>query len=98
MRSVPSWKLEGFLERLDAWIEREAPSSDLVSVVYAWVMSRYEDPYQGMRRETGFPNLWYGAIPSTNTKEGTVVVCSHWIEESTKTVRCDSFATLSLPL
>jgi hypothetical protein len=92
------WKLEGFLDRLDAWAERESPEGDLQLIVTAWIMNRYEDPYQGMRREKGFENLWFGAVPNTLHKSSAVVVCSYWIEESIRTVRCDSFATLNLPL
>jgi hypothetical protein len=91
------WKLEGFLDRLDVWAERESASDDLKLLVTAWVMSRHDNPYQGMRRERGFPNLWFGPVPQTEVG-GTVVVCAYWIEESTGTVRCDSFATLNLPL
>ncbi|MEN3360299.1 MAG: hypothetical protein V7637_4281, partial [Mycobacteriales bacterium] len=29
---------------------------------------------------------------------GKIVACAYWIEESTRVVRCDSFATLRLPL
>ena len=92
------WQLEGFLDRLDAWIELEAPTDDVRLLVTAWIMTRYADPYQGVRRETGFPNLWYGAIPDTEDGNGSIVACAYWIEESNRTVRCDSFATLSLPL
>ncbi|HEU0129656.1 MAG TPA: hypothetical protein VFQ85_01530 [Mycobacteriales bacterium] len=50
-----------------------------------------------MRREPGFPNLWYGPVPGTDDGE-TVVQCAYWILEAARTVRCDSFATLSRPL
>lgn len=98
VNEVRPWRLEGFLDRLDAWAEREAPSDDLRLVVTAWVMTRYDDPYKGVRREKGFPNLWFGAVPNTDDHGSTVVACSYWIEESSRTVRCDSFATLGLPL
>jgi hypothetical protein len=97
-RAIPAWSLEGFLDTLDAWAERESPTDDLRMVVTAWVLSRYDDPYQGVRRENGFPNLWYGPVPNSGDGAGRVVVCSYWIMESSRTVRCDSFATLSLPL
>jgi hypothetical protein len=61
-------------------------------------MTRYDDPYQGVRREKGFPNLWFGAIPDSADGDGNVVACAYWIAESNRVVRCDSFATLSLPL
>ncbi|HVQ96220.1 MAG TPA: hypothetical protein VMU51_34700 [Mycobacteriales bacterium] len=96
--SPPDWQLEGFLDRLDAWIERESPNDDLCLLVTAWIMTRYGDPYQGVRRESGFPNLWFGAVPDTEDGSGNIVVCAYWIEESNRVVRCDSFATLGLPL
>jgi hypothetical protein len=97
-KGPPSWTLVGFLDRLDAWVERESPAEDLRLIVTAWVMTRYDDPYQGVRRESGFPNLWFGAVPNTDDGSGNVVACAYWIEESSRTVRCDSFATLGLPL
>jgi hypothetical protein len=90
------WKLVGFLECLDAWAEREKPSDDLRVIVTAWIMTRYDDPYQGVRREHRYPNLWFGAVPKSGHGLGYLVMCACWIEETTRTVRCDSFTTLSL--
>jgi hypothetical protein len=95
---TPAWVLEGFLERLDAWAEQENPPADLRLLVTSWIMTRYDDPYQGVQRAEGFENLWYGAVPNTDDGLGHVVTCSYWIEETRRTVRCDSFATLNLPL
>ena len=92
------WGLVGFLERLDDWETREGPSDDLRLVVTAWILSRFDDPYQGVQREPGFPNLWYGEVPGTAHGHAQIVVCSYWIEETARTVRCDSIATLSFPL
>ncbi len=93
---TPLWTLLSFLERLDQWIERESPPDDLRLLVTAWIMTRYEDPYQGVRREGKFPNLWFGPVPDTGTD--AVVACSYWIDEVNHTVRCDSFGTFPLPL
>ncbi|MGH3648238.1 MAG: hypothetical protein ACRDTM_13820 [Micromonosporaceae bacterium] len=92
------WQLENFLERLDSWVARDAPSDDLRLIVTAWILTRYDDPYQGVRRESAFPNLWFGVVPNTADGLGTVVVCSYWIEEARRTVSCDNFGRLSLPL
>lgn len=92
------WALEDFIKRLDWWIDSESPPDDLRLIVTAWILTRYDDPFQGVRRESAFPNLWFGAVPDSEDGAGKVVVCSYWIAESTRTVRCDSFATLSLPL
>lgn len=61
-------------------------------------MTRFSDPYQGVRRESGFANLWFGPVPNSDDGRGVVVACAYWIEESSHTVRCDSFASLSQPL
>jgi hypothetical protein len=45
-----------------------------------------------------FENLWHGAIPGSDDGAGRVVACSYWIVESQHLVRCNSFATLGLPL
>ena len=50
-------------------------------MVTHWLLSRFDDPYLGMQREPGFPNLWFG--PSRiQYGQGQVAVCSYWIEES----------------
>jgi hypothetical protein len=92
------WTLEGFLDRLDAWAEQEHPPDGIRVLVTAWLLSRIEDPYTGVRREPRFPNLWWGVVPGSEHGDGQVVVCSYWVEEATDTVRCDSFATLSWPV
>lgn len=96
--SAPSWQLAGFLERLDDWVAREAPPEDVRLIVTAWILSRLDDPYQGVRRAAGFPNLWYGVVPKSDYGSDLVVVCSYWIEESKRAVRCDDFASLTRPV
>jgi len=93
----PPWRLEHFLERFDAWCLSEDVSDDERLLVIAWVMSRSDDPYRGVRREPGFPDLWFGPIPSTQG-HAQVIACSYWIEASTRSVRCNGFARLSLPI
>lgn len=92
-----SWKLERFPERLNSWITVCDPSSELRRTVRQWVMTRYDDPYAGMAQQEGFPNLWYGRIPSTDDGCGNSVVCSYWIDAQTRTVTCNDFTTLSRP-
>jgi hypothetical protein len=82
---------------MDDWKEREKPTIDLAFVVAEWVLSRFDDPYRGMRRERGFDNLWYGVVPGTEF-QGSAVVCSYFVDELNRQVCCDSFATLSLPV
>jgi hypothetical protein len=62
------------------------------------VLTRLENPYDGMQRQQGFANLWFGRIPGTyQPGDGTVVVCSLWIEETSRMVRCDRIGTLTIP-
>jgi len=69
--------LIGFDVRFDAWTELEGPSDDLRLIVMAWVHGRFDDPYQGARREDGFENLWFGHVPGSEDGEGHVVTCSY---------------------
>ena len=91
------WRLIGFESRLDVWIELESPDVDLRGVVVNWILSRIEDPYPGMGREPEFDNLWFAPIPASERPDGTVVVCSLWVEETSRSVRCDQIASLNLP-
>ncbi|MFI1194160.1 hypothetical protein ACH4T9_12995 [Micromonospora sp. NPDC020750] len=90
------WQLRGFEQHLDIWIATEQPDQDLINLVTAWVLSRFEDPYQGVRRELGFDNLWWGHIP-LSLRDGTVVVCSYFVHEQDRALKCNSIAPLSLP-
>ncbi|MDN5916948.1 MAG: hypothetical protein L0I76_17890 [Pseudonocardia sp.] len=92
------WRLERFIDELDAWILREDPSEDISLIVLPWIMSRTDDPYLGVRREQTLDNLWFGAIPGSEDGNGQVVACSYWLFERERVVRCNSIASLSLPL
>ena len=60
-------------------------------------MSRSEDPYQGVRREAGFGNLWRATVPKSQYNE-TATYCAYWIKDADRIVQCESIATLSLPI
>jgi hypothetical protein len=91
------WTLAGFIEGADAWIERDNPDDDLRVIVLDWIFGRCEDPYRGVRRESGFPNLWYGVVPGSR-RGATAVMCSYWIVETERLIRGESIATLGLPI
>jgi hypothetical protein len=91
------WRLVGFLDRLDLWIALESPDDDLRLTVTDWIFTRYTDPYEGVRRESGFANLWFGQVPGSSRDPDSAVFRSYWIQERTHSLRCDSIATLSLP-
>lgn len=91
------WRLDGFEYHLDIWIDLEKPEQELINGVLAWVISRADDPYQGVAREPGFDNLWHGRVPRTSYG-GTTVVCSYFVFARERSVRCNSIATLNRPV
>lgn len=95
------WRLTEFDQRFEAWLARDNPTPDLSAAVAAWMLTRMEDPYEGAKREPGFPNLWSAQVAGSATgRPGdiTVVLCSFWINESDHTVECDNFSILSYPV
>lgn len=91
------WKLDRFSERLDVWIKVCSPSGELRRIVRTWVLTRFDNPYEGVTQTPGFDNLWSGRIPHSEDGRGNAVLCSYFIEEISHTVRCDQFATLREP-
>ena len=79
-RSVPEraqlWSLKDFTDRLDVWARDQNPDADLRLVVTAWILSRFDDPYHGVRRQLGFPNLWFGTVPGSRQGD-SVVTCAY---------------------
>lgn len=93
-----AWFLERFLEKLDQWVDLEAPPDHSRLAATAWIMTRLDDPYLGVRRAMGFENLWYGPVAGSQHGSGLVATCSYWIFEREHRLRCDSFASLTRPL
>jgi hypothetical protein len=91
------WVLRDFLDQLDAWIDTDKPPQDLINHVTAWIMSRADDPYRGVRREPSFPNLWYVTVPGSYV-DGAVVLCSYFIVETLHEVHCKGFGTVGWPV
>jgi hypothetical protein len=96
------WLLEEFLPRLYVWAEDEGVDDAMINQVRAWVLTRYDDPYQGaVRARTPdgayFDNLWFVQVPGT-LRDGRMVTCTFRILENDRIVSCDGFATLSLPI
>ena len=60
----------------------------------AWRLEDFLERFEA----AGIENRWFGAVPNTEDGLGHVVTCAYWIEASRRVVRCDSFATLDLPL
>lgn len=92
MPADEGWRLDRFEVELDAWADREGVPPDLLLPILAWIVGRVDDPYLGVQRAQGFENLWHGSVPDTfDPLSGRLVTCSYWIEEHTKSVRCDNF-------
>jgi hypothetical protein len=92
----PAWNIVGLVEALNSWVLRESPAEELRKVVGRWAFHQHEDPYQGVHRQPGFANLYFGEVPGTRNK-GAAVSCTYWIEVGTHAVKWDSFTTLNLP-
>lgn len=94
------YKLEGFIEWMEIWEKNEpisAISDQRRIAVLEWIMSRFNDPYAGARRESVGDNYWFAKIPWT-FHDGQVVVCAFWIYEDSRRVVCDQLGTLSWPV
>lgn len=92
------WKLVRFEEMFRRWVQIESPDEATQERVIAWIAARRNDPREGMRRETAFPNLWWGTISGTLDGAGTMVVCSYEILERTRVVRCMGINRVGLPV
>jgi hypothetical protein len=92
------WQLIGFEDALDAWISHENPSVDLRFLVTEWVVGRADDPYIGVTRRLEIAsNYWFGVVPGSRDDD-RVVTCAYWIDEPTRSVRCDIIASLRPPI
>lgn len=91
------WRLARIEERFEEWVGLEQPADWQRVLVLNWLLGRIDDPYEGLRGEPGFDNLWFGVVPDSLSENGTVVACSFWIEEQAHVVRCDRISTLSWP-
>lgn len=92
------WQLLDFENCLDRWISVDEPSVDLRFVVTEWALSCGDDPYRNVRRRTDVgANYWFGIVPGSRNLD-SAVVCGIWIDEQSRSVRCDTIATLALPL
>jgi hypothetical protein len=96
--SADPWHLDRFDERLDWWIRDTNPPQDLVIIVLAWVVGLRRDPFRGMHRVEGFADHYFGRVPNSDNGAGVAVTCSFMADEETRTIRCDLFGTLTLPI
>ncbi len=91
------WELRGFEESLERWISIENPPIGVRLAVASWILGVADDAYAQARRDPSVaPNYWTVQVPNSEF-EGTAVLCCYWIDEDTRTVSCDTIATLSLP-
>ena len=101
MTDPAGWTLQNFLPCLDAWTQLERPLDELRRHVTRWIFTRHDDPMANARRVAGFADLWEAVIPDSEHFDDNLsrcaVVCFYWVDVAGRTVRCDSFASLSLP-
>jgi hypothetical protein len=92
------WKLEDFLQSVDAWIEREDPPQEFVLATLSWVHSLQTDPYRrGVPKRGLGPMVWFADVPDIPS-ESQAVVCTYTIDEVEGVVRCWVIAGLSRPI
>jgi hypothetical protein len=98
-REPRRWRLIGFQERFDEFLTAEglAGYGDLELMVLLWIHARARNPYEGVRREPGFDDLWWGKVPGSADNLGRVVTCAYFIHEADDTVQCAMFGWLSGP-
>jgi hypothetical protein len=95
--SPSSWIPLDFEDRIARWIDRDGfRDDDLRLEVVSWIINQLHDPYDGVKPVASLPGLYQGTIPHTEIR-GTAVLCSYWIDNDARTVRCDNIATLALP-
>jgi hypothetical protein len=96
------WNLTDFETHIELWQQICDPPVEDRLAVANWLLSRLEDPYEGMRHEgvdadgAGHPNLWSGVVPGTY-RDGAAVLVSVMIFERVGTVRCNSIMTQGWP-
>jgi hypothetical protein len=93
----PFWRLERFGEMFDRWEAIDHPSDTRANIVLEWIAARLDTPFLNMRPEAAIPNLWFGVIPGTREKDGSVMTCSYFILEESRTIVCNSLASLAPP-
>jgi hypothetical protein len=72
MGNLPTfWRLENFIERLDAWIAVENPSEYVRIIVTEWVVTRFDNPYNADFHITSWPQ----GRASRPVRFGTVMPC-----------------------
>jgi hypothetical protein len=92
------WQLVNFEDRLNRWLDLERPDPTIRRAVVEWIVDAADNVYAAARRhpEIG-SNYWRVNVPKSQ-HDGQIVTCCFWVEEETRTVTCDTIATLSLPL
>lgn len=71
-------------------------------LVTDWIFTRVSDPFANARRVAGFGDYWQAVVPGSDHfddyAERSGVICLYWLDAMNRTVRCDRFAMLSLPI
>jgi hypothetical protein len=93
-----AWAFVRFEEMFESWTKRESPDPATQTRVIDWIRDRRDDPFAGMMRDTGQPNLWFGRVPYTLDSSGTLVTVTYQILMRTRVVRCMLIGRVGLPM
>ncbi|BCB74272.1 hypothetical protein GCM10022251_73350 [Phytohabitans flavus] len=96
--SPTAWVFARFEDLFLSWVDRELPDEATQTRVIDWMRDRRADPFAGMLRDLNHPNLWFGRVPHTLDKAGTLVTVSYQILMRTRIVRCMSIGRVGLPM
>jgi hypothetical protein len=91
------WRVLGAGDCLDRWDDTEQPPEELRNIVRDWLMTRVEDPHQGVSRMPGFPGWWFGKVAGSD-QGWAAVYCTYLIDEETRTVEIRGINTLNRPV
>lgn len=93
--------MEGFIEALQRWVERESPPQDVYRATVGWVLRDLaDDPYPPLSRPVGdgFPVTWWFAQTPFGRDERSRVVCLYEINARALVLRAHLIDELSLPI
>lgn len=91
------WLVLGWEDCLERWITVEHPPQELRSIVVNWLMTRLDDPHQGVRRMPEFVGWWFGKVAGSDAGF-SAVYCTYQINGAERVVQVRSISTLNRPV
>jgi hypothetical protein len=99
----PFWQLTNFTENLQTLRPSPEMSPQRLHATLAWIRRVEDNPFrpemsrQADMRHDELGDLYFGPVPGTRNADNSWVVCSYWINEYMRTVRCDGLGILTNP-